>query len=514
MDLDSPSSSPAMSPVIPPVPPSPHRLQTKSASFSPPGLWISTSPQQPAVVADRQITPLHLSPDNGDPPGLSMLPPSQQSRDVPPATPVDTEVKQIEKIGTPGSTLSDTSHTIVASPPLKQSITTEEHSQPTTPTPEPTAAAAPYVPKRKIVPNPFVSGGLLTDFVGTSSTLKGAEVSGSQDTSESSRQTVRLLDSYRLFDGVRKVIFIVQRVSTTSLSPPPGSSSPPPGLNSSVRDKSADIAKDIHSTTIPAPATQTSARPKTPSISQSSASSSKVKVEDVPSPTSDTPAPSLPPPTPPLVSSLMNMFVPASNNRTTTTTQPPAPTPETRRQWTRFGKSNTTPPPDARELAHVPTPSYSNPLGIRPSNFGWGPNRPPLPNPPPLPPQAPPPRKPVAIGAGWPYNRQANGNHGRRGSYKRGQHGPAAVPPFPPPYFTNGNMPSGGPMSGSDAAADARPATDHTTENSKSPSGTYEILSLAQHLYSLHIVLSLTLSICQVRGTRRTAALSLHAQRT
>ena len=163
MELDSPGSSTPSSPHLPTPPP---RIQAKSVSFSPPGLWISTSPPKKAQEEqDENMTPLHLSPDGGDPPGLSSLPVSTQK-------PISTanggasvrvaEVKQPEKpVDTSASDMDDDFMSPKASAGSKPSATPEEPAKSASPAP-----AAPYVPKRKVVPNPFVSGGLLTDFVG------------------------------------------------------------------------------------------------------------------------------------------------------------------------------------------------------------------------------------------------------------------------------------------------------------------------------------------------------------
>ncbi|KAJ3529452.1 hypothetical protein NM688_g7852 [Phlebia brevispora] len=145
MDIDSPSSSASASPIIPPATPSTQRLKSKSASFSPPGLYISTSPPQPAVEPEAHITPLHLSPDNGDPPGLSMLPPPEQPPIVPQTPQPSADTKPAEKIGTPASTISDASRTVVVSPPAKPSTTSEDLVKATSPSVDTTAAAVPHV---------------------------------------------------------------------------------------------------------------------------------------------------------------------------------------------------------------------------------------------------------------------------------------------------------------------------------------------------------------------------------
>lgn len=174
---------------------------------------------------------------------------------------------------------------------------------------------------------------------------------------------------------------------------------------------------------------------RAPSPPLSPASSSKVKIEDVPSLSSVTqPAislsqfvirPPLPPPAPP-PGPRTSRFSNAPPHAA-----PPTTDPRRRPSDTGIAVPAPTPPPDYKSLAYVSEGSYSNPLNIRPAGTNkWKSDKP-------LPPQistsAPPKsggsKKPVAIGSGWPYNRQANGGNAkqnaamRRASFQNGPGG-------------------------------------------------------------------------------------------
>ena len=176
-----------------------------------------------------------------------------------------------------------------------------------------------------------------------------------------------------------------------------------------------------------------------PSPPSSPASSSKVKMEDVPI------IPPVPqPPSPPPIS--LSQFIIQPQVPPPPHSIPPPPRGSRFSNLPPMGPSGmpmdsrrsvdngipipTQPPPDYKSLAYVAEGSFSNPLGIRPAGTnGWKSNRP-------LPPQlstsAPPKsgsKKPVAIGNGWPYNRQPNGGGHRGGRRNAFHNGPAPPPP-------------------------------------------------------------------------------------
>lgn len=133
------------------------------------------------------------------------------------------------------------------------------------------------------------------------------------------------------------------------------------------------------------------------------------------------------------------------------------------------------PPPDYKQLAYVAEVSYSNPLGIKPAGTnGWRSNKP-------LPPQlstsapskANGPKKPVAIGSGWPYNRQMNGNAPRGPAARRTsfQNGPIVSPPGSVPpmehMYSNSSLPTPSGASPGDSRFDSHPvAANGTSDNS------------------------------------------------
>lgn len=168
MELSSAASSPVLSPIV--TTPIGSSLITagelEASPHSPRGLMLSTSS---ASVEDVHISPMHLSPDNGDPPGLSFsfFPASTgQSTtlmDVPKFAHLQT--KPTEEVVHREVAQSPTAPVI--SDPAEQSHPPEAPADHTSISSDVTASTpAPYKPKRKAVPNPFVSGGFVTDFVG------------------------------------------------------------------------------------------------------------------------------------------------------------------------------------------------------------------------------------------------------------------------------------------------------------------------------------------------------------
>lgn len=185
MELDSQSSTPASSPPPVSVDQAQPATRLKSTSFSPPGLSITVPPEAelPQVEVGSGAepgapqTPPTMSPDSDSPPGLSLPPLSTQSGSwsaglLTNSPSVASSKGHIEE--SPSTTA-----TLVSSPPIRDdkagiavngAITVGEV--------DPQSAAAPYVPKRKTVPNPFVRGGVLTDFVGKAPPGKNASQVG------------------------------------------------------------------------------------------------------------------------------------------------------------------------------------------------------------------------------------------------------------------------------------------------------------------------------------------------
>ena len=228
--------------------------------------------------------------------------------------------------------------------------------------------------------------------------------------------------------------------------------SPPPGLTSSTTS-SIEIAQSTPATSppaapVPPDAPHTPVKAKSPASSTpSSASSSKVKIEDVPlavpaSETSLTPAQgSVASPSSQHIPIPSGLFAPPPNSHPNN-----AGFSDPRRRWSNSFVSEGSPPPDPKSLAYIPAGSFSNPLNIRPSGgYGWGRGRPP--NQPPGPPN--PARKPVPIGNGWPYSRGQNGNHGRRQQSRRSMSGSAGGQlPSQSAAFMQSQNPLGPPMPG------------------------------------------------------------------
>ncbi|KIP10287.1 hypothetical protein PHLGIDRAFT_249413 [Phlebiopsis gigantea 11061_1 CR5-6] len=181
MELDSRSSTPEGSP------PSAHHSATSvdrsnSNSFSPPGLSVPELAEQPQTLLQTSFSYTgrtqprapSSSPESDNPPGLSL-----------PPLPTETTPSSSSKVGTREPTIAPskeqpTSRTRATVPTVAQSpsapskleklavpVNTSSTTPPSDQSPDgSTATATPYVPKRKTVPNPFVSGGVLTDFVG------------------------------------------------------------------------------------------------------------------------------------------------------------------------------------------------------------------------------------------------------------------------------------------------------------------------------------------------------------
>lgn len=168
MELDSRSSSPAYSP--PPVQQE-ESDRIKSTSFSPPGLSIPIpSPQQSSqpetfsslqTVQQPKHRPLSSSPDSDDPPGLSLPPlPADFTSSSKLLRANTAEIAHMDQVKSliPSAVRSTELKSLPTPEPAKLSVVVDASGS--------QAAVTPYVPKRKTVPNPFVSGGLLTDFVG------------------------------------------------------------------------------------------------------------------------------------------------------------------------------------------------------------------------------------------------------------------------------------------------------------------------------------------------------------
>ena len=182
MELDSRSSSPiGSSPSAQDSAASDDRSNPNS--FSPPGLSVPMPAEQsrpplktsPSRTSKPQPRPPSSSPESDNPPGLSL-----------PPLPAESTPPTLSKVGTREPTVapdrnqstSPTRATVVPAvlqppsvPSKLEKLVMPAHAS-STPSPSDqsvnssTATATPYVPKRKTVPNPFVSGGVLTDFVG------------------------------------------------------------------------------------------------------------------------------------------------------------------------------------------------------------------------------------------------------------------------------------------------------------------------------------------------------------
>lgn len=409
MELDSRSSTPASS--LPPITEtgSQTSARLKSTSFSPPGLSIAMPPEgEPPKAATTSTTessvPPNMSPDSDSPPGLSLPPLTAQPITWAPATssPVVISKERVDQS-------PSTSTTLVSSPPAsadKSALLAKGGPEGSEADQQPAAPAAPYVPKRKTVPNPFVRGGVLTDFVGNMQ----PGMSASQDSASVPSPSTPMPERT---EPIR--IPIDAMASNPSASVPPVPPSP-----QAVADRPA---------TPPPPPVSAPSLPRSPprrwqegSPPSSPASSSKVKMEDVPSLSPDAqPSSGI------SLAQFVNRLGPVSHPPRPSrfggplgpqTPYPPPPPDPRRAQSGSASSESQEPPPDLRSFAFVGEGSLSNPLGIKPSAGNkWKANGP-------LPPQlstAAPPKangskKPVHIGSGWPHPRQGNGGgRGRRG---------------------------------------------------------------------------------------------------
>ncbi|GJE88033.1 WD40-repeat-containing domain protein [Phanerochaete sordida] len=432
MELDSRSSTPASSP--PPVPEAEAQSTSrfKSTSFSPPGLSITMPPERdlPHVKASSATerraphTPPQMSPDSDSPPGLSLPPLSGQPTTW--ATGLLITSPSVASSREHIEQSPSTTTTLVSSPPVSAdktgtvlkagpgSIEIVQRSE---------SPAAPYVPKRKTVPNPFVRGGVLTDFVGSAPPGKK---SVSQDTSSAHSPP---LPTPTRMEPIP--------IPIDSIPPPPTAPVPPvPPPPKAPTERPA---------TPPPPPGPAPSPPRSPqhgwselSPPSSPASSSKVKMEDVPSLSSVTqtsPGISLAQfvnrlgPPPPRPSRFGGPLVPQ--------TPYPPPLPDLRKFQSGGGPGESQEPaPDYRSLAFVGEGSFSNPLNIKPSGANkWKANGP-------LPPQlstaapgkANGPKKPLNIGNGWPHSRGGGGGgRGRRqnGGFAPGPNGQGMYPAGP-----------------------------------------------------------------------------------
>ncbi|EKM56030.1 uncharacterized protein PHACADRAFT_257049 [Phanerochaete carnosa HHB-10118-sp] len=343
-----------------------------------------------------------MSPDSDSPPGLSLPPLSAQpaawtSGTVTASSSVATVATSKERV----DELLSAASTLIPSQPArvnKSDSSVEGELRGTEVIQRPATPATPYVPKRKTVPNPFVRGGVLTDFVG--SAPPGKAVPQDMSTAQSSGASV----------SPKK-----EPIPISIGTVPPVPVQPVPPSPKQVTERSATSPTP----SIPAPSSSHSPPRKWRELSppSSPASSSKVKVEDVPSLSSVTqPSPGV------LLAQFVNRLGPVPTAPRMSRfggplrqQSPYPPSPDTRKAQP--AGTPTEPqefPPDYRSLAFVGEGSYSNPLNIKPAAGNkWKANGP-------LPPQlstAAPlktngSKKPVHIGSGWPHTR-ANGGGGR-----------------------------------------------------------------------------------------------------
>ncbi|KAI0792740.1 hypothetical protein C8Q75DRAFT_579545 [Abortiporus biennis] len=373
MELDSPPGTPHLSPANPIVPSSPSVSSSKSQSMSlslPELDVVTTAPS--SVDETAKISPLELSPDHGDAPGLDFgTPTSEQLASFPAVVP-----KKLSTTSSPpGSPDYSPSLSLAAlGAEAERPISAADNSE------SPSTSSVPYYPKRKAVPNPFVSGGFVTDFVSTN------------------QQTVKVLP--QKIEGPR---------STTEYGV--GQLTTPSPLSTI--------------TTLRSPTASSSSRPQSPMVNLSApASSSKVKVEDVFREASQPAMPRLP-----MSNVVRNGFVSLTEPAVfRTNTQSASKEPANLRDVLGSGSVNTSrsasqvsaglndiaqrkpsPPPDPKRLVHIPNVSFSNPLGIRPSNVHILSNTPPPVNlsiSTPTPPSQS--KKRVIVGNGWPHVKKAS----------------------------------------------------------------------------------------------------------
>lgn len=161
MELDSPGSSPTLASAA--LPTQSEEDRPKSMSLSPPSRSVSTSPTFVPSKLDLNASPLHLSPSSAEPPGLAVpvAETSAATLQLLPATPGSILTAPGKGVSQGQAVDTQTSEYKAFAP--QASVTP---SQPDT---------VPSKPKRKPVHNPFVSGGLLTDFVSGSAAKPGSE---------------------------------------------------------------------------------------------------------------------------------------------------------------------------------------------------------------------------------------------------------------------------------------------------------------------------------------------------
>jgi hypothetical protein len=184
MDLASEPSSPSpLSPAPLPTATQPVETSNKPTSFSPPGLCASPSPQLQPVVNRTDVPPMDLSVKHHSSPELSPAPLPEKSWSVTPVRPIHVApeqtnadiVQSLSDIHTIPSASS--AGTVVESPYVPAASISPIYGEKSGTASSSVDFSPAYVPKRKIVPNPFVSGGLLTDFVSSSATKQTIDAS-------------------------------------------------------------------------------------------------------------------------------------------------------------------------------------------------------------------------------------------------------------------------------------------------------------------------------------------------
>ncbi|THH31541.1 hypothetical protein EUX98_g2657 [Antrodiella citrinella] len=349
------------------------------------------------------------------------------------------------------TTPSSPSVAIVASSPSTPAIA-EKRTQDL---PQSQIVHTPYVPKRKAVPFPFVSGGYLKDFVTTptqpelamqSSVHKEPE-SQSQDTSS----TVRL----------------AALPQTPAPAPAPAPSTPaPPTLLPSPPLPPPPPTEPSRASPPPPPPPQARTKAVTPP-SNHAASSSKVKVEDIPpsgvandardiasrpSNSEYDPSPAPPkaraaPPQPSYFRSPVAPYppyIPRSQPGAIPRTKPgfipavparalhpslTATFPSAWQPWQRAEEPSPprSPPPAPKVIAHIPSGSYSNPLNIQPARAVPLSSR--VPEAGSVNVQSPAgSKKPVVVGNGWPYNTRSHAKANAAGTNGTARTQPAKTP--------------------------------------------------------------------------------------
>ncbi|TCD70598.1 hypothetical protein EIP91_002628 [Steccherinum ochraceum] len=458
MELDSPLSSPTLSPVVVPTNPtsvSDDRAKSLSATpraHSPPALTISTTDTSHSLAtAEARISPLHLSPDSGDAPGLAItpeviafhktftppvdrsniqLPPAKSSSQTPklsekqPDTTTTPSSKRTRAVSPPGS-LPSTSSTASVTPQSRASTDAGDRSasdadrNPAEPTR--------YVPKRKAVPNPFVSGGYLKEFASTAPPGIAKPSSPLPATSQSkehqSTTVASDLKASSTLDVAPETPVPSSSVSSSRAGTPPASAtlqtrprsaSPPVNVAaSSSKVKVEDLPPNVPTESAESNADGTKAEAQTATPKAKAASSPyaflTAQPYTIPYPSYMTYPTRLAPGSIP--------YVPAR------TMHPSVAHPYSQLPpgWQPYQQVNTnaskekqeeeeptpprSPPPEPKTLAHISSGSFSNPLNIRPAKTASPAaqtSSPATPTTPALP------KKPVVVGNGWPYNTRSH----------------------------------------------------------------------------------------------------------